>query len=195
MAGEGDRDGTSSGTGAGAGTTAEGDTLAYFSPSFNGLELQASVQVKGEAESEVADSSVKKGSAIALVAKYTLDDLTLSAGYDDKGTTVNGKDTYGFAAAYQVSPALAVNAKFEQETDTNTLMGVGAKYAYGLGNVYGSFQTVDPDASNADSYNNYLVGVSYDVASNMYVYAEYGQQAADNTNEDKVTAIGTTLSF
>jgi predicted porin len=183
----------------GSATTAEGDTLAYFSPSFNGLELQASVQVKGEAEDEVdkTDNSktVKDGTALTLVAKYSVDALTVSAGYDDQGTTVNGNETYGLGVAYQVSPALSVNAKYEQQSDVDSRMGLGARFAYGLGDVYGSYQTIDPEAANQDSYDNYLVGVSYDVAPNMYVYAEYGQQAATLDKEDTVTAIGTALSF
>ncbi|TPE54113.1 porin [Maribrevibacterium harenarium] len=182
---------------AGSATTAEGDTLAYFSPSFNGLELQASVQVKGKAETETQGNTatVKDGTALTLVAKYSVDALTVSAGYDDQGTTVNGNETYGLGVAYQVSPALSVNAKYEQQSDVDSRMGVGARFAYGLGDVYGSYQTIDPEAANQDSYDNYLVGVSYNVASNMYVYAEYGQQAATKDNEDTVTAIGTALSF
>ena len=178
--------------------TSQGDTIAYFSPSMNGFEVQVSAQVKGsndttDTTTTPATQDAKNGTAATLVVKYSLDALTLAAGYDDRQTTLNNVEpTYGLSAAYQVTPALSVNAKVEDTKDEATRYGVGTRYAYGLGDVYATYQVVSPDQNNADDYDNYGVGATYDLASNMYVYAEFGQTGA---SEDSVTAAGATYLF
>jgi predicted porin len=182
----------------GSSLTSEGDTIAYFSPSFNGLEIQASAQIKGgddsaNSSSELDDAGTtatsESGTATTLVAKYTLDALTLAVGYDDLSTTVGGEATYGFSAAYQLSPALVLKAKYEEQDD-DSVMGIATRYAYGMGDLYASYEAYSMDAG--EDYDEYGVGASYNLASNMYVYAEYGQQGSA---EDTVMATGATYLF
>lgn len=181
----------------GAALTSEGDTVAYFSPSFGGFSVQTSAQIKGSNENysvgngDVAGSD--NGTATTVVVKYSVDALTIAAGYDGLENTVGaeGTDTYGLAATFQATPALALGVKWEEQENVDSLVGVSARYAYGMGDVYASYQNVDPDLANTD-YDEYGVGVTYNLASNMYVYGEYGQQG---TTEDKVTAVGATYSF
>ena len=178
-----------------AGLTDEGDTIAYFSPSMGGFEVQLSAQFKGKAEEEVGNGT-EDGTAMTAVVKYSVDALTIAAGYDslENDTDRSNADsaTYGVSATFQATPALSVGAKYEEEEDQNSIVGLAARFNYGAGDVYGTYQNVDPDAANSDDYNEYGVGATYNLASNMYVYAEFGQSGEE---EDDVTALGATYLF
>lgn len=178
-----------------AGLTKEGDTIAYFSPSMGGFEVQLSAQFKGKAESEVG-AGTEDGTAVTAVVKYSVDALTIAAGYDslENDTARSNADsaTYGVSATFQATPALSVGAKWEEEEDLTSIVGLAARFNYGAGDVYGTYQNVDPDAVGSDDYNEYGVGVTYNLASNMYVYGEFGQSGAA---EDDVTAVGATYLF
>ena len=179
----------------GNGTTSEGDTIAYISPSFNGFEVQASAQVKGSADDSVTATTPESenGTAATLVVKYSVDALTLTAGYDNRETTIGSVEpTMGLAASYQVSPAWSVGAKFEDTKDEATRFGLTTRYSYGMGDLYGAYQTVESDVANTADYDEYGVGATYNLASNIYVYAEYGQQGS---TEDQVMATGATYLF
>ncbi|SBS24718.1 Outer membrane pore protein E precursor [Marinomonas aquimarina] len=173
--------------------TDEGDTIAYFSPSMGGFEVQLSAQFKGKAESEVGNGT-EDGTALTAVVKYSVDALTIAAGYDslENNTARSNADsaTYGLNVAYQVTPALSVAAQYEEEEDYSEAFGLAARFNYGAGDVYTTIQTVDLE--NGDDYDGYGVGATYNLASNMYVYAEFGQTGA---SEDDVTALGATYLF
>ncbi|ADZ92205.1 porin [Marinomonas mediterranea] len=182
----------------GAATTAEGDTIAYFSPSMSGFEVQLSAQVKGKADDDVqaAETATVKagttedGTALTFVAKYSVDALTVAFGYDSLDNVNGAEETMGLSAEYKLNEALSLRAKYEENDDVDSRFGLGARYAYGTGDVYGSYQNVDPDSGN--SYDEYAIGATYNVASTMYVYAELGQVEA---SEDDVTALGATYVF
>lgn len=176
----------------GSETTKEGDTIAYFSPSFNGLEIQLSVQVKGDAESEVAASQVEEGESLTAVVKYSVDNLTLAFGYDALENTVNAEETLGLSASYQLDGATTLLAKYEENTDVDSRVGVGASYEYGIGRLYGSFQQVDLELSGSEDYDEYALGATYNLGDNAYVYVEAGQQTADELN---FSAVGAYYSF
>ena len=175
----------------GSSTTAEGDTIAYFSPEMNGLELHVSAQVKGDAESEVEDDSVEEGTALTAVVKYTMGDLELAAGYDSLNNNVDGEETVGFSAAYDLGAA-NVMAKYEDNSDEGTNIGFGFNAAHADGLVYGSVQTVDLETGS--DYDEYAVGATYelDYDGDVYVYVEAGQQG---TAEDSFTALGAVYAF
>ncbi|MBJ7549302.1 porin [Marinomonas ostreistagni] len=179
-----------------AGLTDEGDTIAYFSPSMGGFEVQLSAQFKGKAETEVSDGTTEDGTALTAVVKYSVDALTIAAGYDslenDVARSAADSATYGVSATFQATPALSVGAKWEEEEDENTILGLAARFNYGAGDVYGTYQNVDPDAVGSDDYNEYGVGATYNLASNMYVYGEFGQTGS---SEDDITAVGATYLF
>ena len=99
--------------------------------------------------------------------------------------------TYGLNVGFQVNPALSVSFQYEDETDVAETFGLGARFNYGSGDLYGTIQTVDQEGSATD-YDMYGIGATYNLASNMYVYAEYGQTGS---TEDKVTAAGATYLF
>lgn len=172
-----------------ASTTEEGDTIAYFSPSLNGFEIQLSAQSKGDAD-ETADGSY--GTAVTSVIKYTLNDLTVAVGYDSNDNTADENQTTGLSVAYALQPNLNVTLKYETESETQDIYGLSTRYGYGYGDLYASYQTVDPDAAASEDYDEYGVGITYDLASNIYVYGEFGQFGSD---EDSQSAVGVYYGF
>ena len=175
----------------GSSTTAEGDTIAYFSPEMNGFEVQVSAQVKGDAESEVADDSVEEGTALTAVVKYSAGDLEIAAGYDSLNNNVDAEETIGLAVAYNLGVA-NVMAKYEDNSDEGTNIGVGFNADYTDGLFYGSVQSVDLETGS--DYDEYAVGVTYnlDLDGDVYVYVEAGQQG---TAEDSFSALGAVYAF
>ena len=169
-------------------TTTEGDTIAYFSPSMNGLEIQASAQVKGT-------DNANDGTAVTLVGKYSVDALTVALGYDSlENDQTDDENTIGLNVGYQVMPALNVSAKFETTKDTQDAFGLAARYAYGAGDIYASAQVISPDAG--DDYNEFGAGVTYSLASNVYVYGEVASiETSSTADADTQTAVGVYYGF
>jgi len=190
-----------------ASLTSEGDTFAFYSPSIYGFEFQTSIQVKGSDDSSTKGSNPDSdnGTASQMVLKYSVDALTVALGYDNLANVIGKEDTstYGLNVGFQVNPALSVSFQYEDETDVAETFGLGARFNYGSGDLYGTIQSVDLEDKNngVGDYNAYGVGVTYNLASNMYVYAEYGQNAVFNdsgvlTSDDaKSTAVGATYLF
>lgn len=171
-------------------TTTEGDTIAYFSPSFGGLELQASAQAH-KTESAARNS----GTAVTLVGKYSVDALTVALGYDSlENDQTDDENTIGLNVGYQVMPALNLSAKFETTKDTQDAFGLAARYAYGAGDIYASAQVISPDAG--DDYNEFGAGVTYSLASNVYVYGEVASiETSSTADADTQTAVGVYYGF
>ena len=184
-------------------TTTEGDTVAYFSPSFGGFEFQASAQVKGSAEgTETAkvngnNVNLTNGTAFTAVVKYTVGDLVAALGYDDLNNFEDrGTDTTGLSIGYNFLDNLNVTAKFETTKDFQDVIGLSARYGYGAGDVYASVQAISPKADGESDYNQYGAGMTYDLASNVYVYGEVGRfENASNSNADTQTAVGVYYGF
>mgnify|MGYP000097246972 CR=1 FL=1 len=173
--------------------TSEGDTIAFYSPSIYGFEFQTSMQIKGSADDSATSNETDNGTASQMVLKYSVDALTVALGYDNLANVIGKEDTstYGLNVGFQVNPALSVSFQYEDETDVAETFGLGARFNYGSGDLYGTVQTVDQEGSATD-YDMYGIGATYNLASNMYVYAEYGQTGS---TEDKVTAAGATYLF
>ncbi|BFM49433.1 porin [Marinomonas sp. THO17] len=184
-------------------TTVEGDTIAYFSPSMNGLEVQVSTQVKGDAESadnpETTDIdgqtvTLEDGNAVTAVVKYTSGPLSFAVGYDDLNNYQGDADTTGLSVGYAIADNLNVTAKYETTDDFQDIVGLAARYGYGAGDIYASAQTISPE--DGDDYNEYGAGVTYSLASNVYVYGEVGSfENANNSDTDTQTAVGVYYGF
>lgn len=169
--------------------TEEGDTIAYFSPSFGGVELQLSAQTKGNQDKDGGES----GTAITSVVKYSADNLSVAFGYDSVNNVTSGDEVFGFDVTYAVMPSTSVSAKYETAGD-DIILGVAARSAYSAGSVYGSFATLDFDSDATEDYDEFGVGVTYnlDTEGDVFVYAELGQTGADENN---TTALGATYVF
>jgi|GEM_PF-674868 predicted porin len=191
-----------------AAKTSEGDTIAYFSPSVNGFEVQAAVQVKGEA-SETNTNTNANGdkSSSMMVVKYSTGIVSVALGYDSRANTADAEATTGLAITVTPLENLSVTAKYETtDGDTavnsdgdsigNDTLGLAARYGYGAGDVYASYQNVDPALAGTNDFNEYAAGVTYNLASNIYVFGEVGKfENATNSDTDTQTAVGVYYGF
>ena len=112
----------------------------------------------------------------------------------------NGKfgDQYGVTAQYTAG-ALRVAAKYEtfdSDFDDSDIdfAALGARYGYGMGDVYGAYQNVSYDADNIDDRDEVIVGATYNISSAMYTYVEVATRDEDNDEGDGV-ATGITYLF
>ncbi|WP_133011703.1 porin [Marinomonas flavescens] len=190
------------GTAKAAGSS-QGDTITYFSPSMSGLEMQVAVQTKGTNPNATSNTSTgdNSGNAPMAVIKYSTDMFSVAVGYDSRGNTAasNTKSSTGVAVTVTPMDNLTVTGKYETTEDTANYLGLAARYGYGMGDVYGSYVNVNPDSSqvNHETYNQYAVGVTYSINSNMYTYAEIGSfgSATANVGSTATSVVGVTYAF
>ncbi|WP_404983118.1 porin [Cobetia marina] len=194
-----------------SGDIREGDKLQYMSPVMGGLQFAVGSVFKGDGEDEnIRDSNE---ASFYAGAKYTVGGFSVAAVYDDLGqfdgvetqnvvvdpadgsvsTEGSGQsqgdigEQYGITAQYTVD-ALRVAVKAERyaaDADNADVdfYGIGARYGYGMGDVYGGYQYVDADEDSLiairnggdDSFNEFNLGVTYNISSAMYTYIEYAQ--------------------
>ena len=163
--------------------------------------------------------------------KYTVGAFSIAGVYDNLGIydgeyngnaagTAAGEefdagDQYGVTGQYTMG-ALRVALKYERyesdnddvQPDTN-FYGIGARYGYGMGDIYAAYQYIDVGGANIeetveegdenigendDSFNEVLVGATYNVSSAMYVWLEGGVRDREDDEGDFV-ATGVTYSF
>lgn len=169
-------------------------------------------------------------------AKYTAGAFSIAAVYDNldnyDGTYV-GKDNdgdavtpaaeydageqYGITAQYTVDTLrLALKLeRFEAGDDTIedvNYYGLGARYGYGMGDIYGAYQYVDVGGDNftgtlkgavedgdlpndgGESYNEIVLGATYNVSDAMYTFVEGAMYDRENDQDDGV-AVGAVYLF
>lgn len=191
-----------------AAKTSEGDTVAYFSPSVNGFEVQVAAQVKGDAVDGNGNAvNDPDGTSVMAVVKYSTGIVSVALGYDTRENTADGEATTGLAVTVTPMDNFSVTAKYETtggdtavDSDNNSIgndtIGLAARYGYGVGDVYASYQNVDPAVAGKSDYNEYGAGVTYNLASNIYVYGEVGSfENASNSDTDTKTAVGVYYGF
>jgi len=201
----------------------EGDKVTYTSPSFGGLQFALGTQYKGDAEETKFGDQADDGTTVEADsnasffggAKYTVGAFSIAAAYDNldnydgtvasagpnavvaTGDKYDAGDQYGVTGQYTMG-ALRVAAKYETfDSDYNDgdidFAGVGARYGYGMGDVYGTYQNVSYDDSR-DDRNEVIVGGTYDISSAMYTWVEVATYDRDNDQGDGV-ATGITYLF
>ncbi|GAB2719092.1 porin [Halomonas garicola] len=188
----------------------------------------------GDAKATISDDSSSSASFFGG-AKYTAGAFSIAAVYDDLNNndgTYAGKDTngndvsgdfdageqYGITAQYTVD-TLRMALKLERfeagndlQADTN-YYGLGARYGYGMGDIYGAYQYVDvggdsftdtfkdatthgdwPSEREDESYNEVVLGATYNVSDAMYTFVE-GALYDRNDDEDDGVAVGAVYLF
>ncbi|SDM23995.1 Outer membrane protein (porin) [Modicisalibacter muralis] len=216
----------------------EGDKFQYTSPSFGGLQFAVGTQYKGDAEEKNAFIEADGRASFFSGVKYTVGAFSIAGVYDNlaiydgefntavdvdgdgtadiaAGDDFEAGDQYGVTAQYTMG-ALRVALKYERyesevedvQPDVN-FYGIGARYGYGMGDIYAAYQYVDIGGSdleetieeddenigeNDDSRNEILVGVTYNVSPAMYVWLEGGVRDQEDDLGD-FTATGVTYSF
>ncbi|MEG3081799.1 porin [Halomonas sp. 5021] len=182
----------------------------------------------------VSDETGSNASAFAGV-EYSAGAFSIAAVYDDLGNndgTFTGTDAdgnavsgdydageqYGITGQYTVD-TLRVALKLERfQSDSDFLAdtnyyGVGARYGYGNGDIYGAYQYVDvggddftdtadaaftsgdfPNEVSDESYNEIVLGVTYNVSDAMYTFIEGAMYDRENDEDDGV-AVGAVYLF
>ena len=184
--------------------SSRGDTVAYASPVFSGL--QGHVQVKhlsGNGEVVGAQDNSSTTSTAAAVT-YTWEGLYLAAGYNqskdvsDRGASYGGgsnrstgEDIWGVSAQYQFLPNFSARVIYEEigavnegapASDIEEIIGLGATFNYGQGNLYADVYDVSY-VGDISSSNPWAIGVDYRF-SPMRVYAEIFDEDASGENID-----------
>lgn len=168
-------------------------------------------------------------------AKYTAGAFSIAAVYDNLDNndgTYSGSDAdgnpiggdydageqYGITAQYTVD-TLRMALKLERfesdndyQADTN-YYGLGARYGYGMGDIYGAYQYVDvggnsfldtaddaltsgdwPNEREDESYNEVILGATYNLSDAMYTFVE-GAMYDRNEDESDGVAVGAVYLF
>lgn len=185
-----------------AGTTnsgKSGNTIAYFSPSMNGLSFAVSMQkngTKGYSQTDQSKAGVSTTSGAGRIT-YATDMFTVSVGGDQNKGSSTQKSTSGIKVAVMPVTNLTLAVKYEKEADTASYTAVNATYNYGMGTVFSTYQRVKPESGSSASI--YELGGNYSLNSSVYVFAEVG---SDNfiggkkvDNAQVTTNVGVVYSF
>ncbi|MCX2524789.1 porin [Larsenimonas rhizosphaerae] len=156
--------------------------------------------------------------------RYTMGGWTLAAVYDNldnfEFTPGNGDDArdygdlYGANVAYNIDTLLIsfkysrLDADWNDNADVDRY-GIGFRYGYGMGDIYASYQFVDAEAQavatldsygydganqSDETYNEYLLGGTYNLSNQMYVWLEGGYYDRED-NIGNGVATGVAYSF
>ncbi len=140
------------------------------------------------------------GDQYGITAQYTVDTLRLAIKAE---RFVSDADSDADAAAVE---AEAPGAFYEEDTN---FYGVSARYGYGMGDVYAAYQYVDVGASDFadeieqsvedeqerdETYNEVILGATYNVSDAMYTWAEVAMYDRENDEGDGF-GVGVTYLF
>lgn len=191
----------------GASLSEENSMLTYYSPDLDGF----SFRLQGRHSNRDGGESAKV--SLIAAAEYDFGPFALAAAYDSRGSkdSTEGDDfksqdhVVGIAAVAQLSDRLEASARFAQENDQagddTDYTAVAVAYNYGGGDLYGAAQNVDP--SNGDSNTQSAAGINYEIASDVVIFAEYGdldRKATDGktfaeSDTDKLGVAGLIYEF
>ncbi len=209
----------------------EGNKVTYTSPSLSGFQFAIGTQFEGDAEAENFSGSSNASAFGGL--KYSAGAFSIAAVYDNldnnDGTYSAGEggfdqpidykagEQYGITAQYTVD-TLRVALKLERFQDDNDQIedvnyyGLGARYGYGMGDIYGAYQYVDVGGDTflgtadsaindgdypndgGESYNEVVIGATYNVSDAMYTFIEGAWYDREEDAGDGV-AVGAVYMF
>lgn len=167
--------------------TDEDSMITYYSPDMDGFSFRLQGRHKNE------DSSINQSDtevSLIAAAEYDFGPIALAAAYDSRGSiddddNKNGNENdqfnsqdhlVGISAVAQLTDRLEASARFAQENDQagndKDFTAIAFSYNYGAGDLYGAAQSYDP--SNGSSTSQVAAGVNYEIASDVLIFAEYG---------------------
>lgn len=156
------------------GMTRTGNVLAYISPDFSGLTIQAAAVIDGSNGTEGEDVD-----AYQLGATYKNGGLLVGAGYH--GDQNGDVDIWGLTGSYTFD-AFSITGLYQSYTDDNNeandkdayeLLGA---YTFGSNVVRASWGQVDPE--NGDKQDTWILGYQYNLSKRTRLWAEYGDSEA-----------------
>lgn len=194
-----------------------GDTLAYASPIFSGLQGHVQVKHLSANGADVGAQNNSSTTSAAAAVTYTWEGLYLAAGYNqskdvsDRGARYDGgsnnaagEDIWGVSAQYQFLPNVSARVMYEELGSVNDgasasaikeIFGLGATFNYGQGNLYADVYDVSY-VGDVSSSNPWAIGVDYRF-SPMRVYAEIFDEdiSGDNVDDSLLYTVGVRYDF
>lgn len=205
------------------GTQYEGDNEGFDDADVFGDDVN--VDKKSDSNASFFGGVKYTAGAFSIAAAYdNLDNYDGDYGVRDTGTgnvTVSNDydagEQYGITAQYTVD-TLRLALKLERFEAGDDLIedvnyyGFGARYGYGMGDIYGAYQYVDVGGDSfldtasdglkhgdfpndgGDSYNEVILGATYNVSDAMYTFVEGGLYDRKDDVDDGV-AVGAVYLF
>ena len=186
-----------------------GDSIGYISPNLEGFQVYLMAKhYTGNTSSRTGDSGTGRmagspGSNSSVWnaaggATYEIDNLRLAVGFAEdrsRGSDVEdysalgdtfkaGETTYGASAVYEFMPGFSGRLGYEQQSDNDAKIGVGASYAINEWSFNLDYYNIrargeHKDALNAEDFDttrhSWAAGAYYAVSSNFDVFGEVQQ--------------------
>lgn len=152
------------------------NTLAYVSPSFNGLNVTVAYATNALDNQEATSGDAKKqGRLFAVAPVYTNGPLTVGLNYHQvklQSDAVAASQTLGIVAG---APAVITNAATPASEGKLTSTTLGGKYDFGVVALSAAYSTnkVEQDGDDAVKTRNWLLGVSAPVGAKVVLKASY----------------------
>ncbi|WP_280554053.1 porin [Halomonas sp. 25-S5] len=200
------------------GTQYEGDAESDGDANID-ITNGGSVNVKQDSDSNASFYGGVKYTAGAFSIAALYDNLDNNqgsyTGVDADDIPISGDfeagEQYGITGQYTID-TLRVALKLERFQSDNDFVadtnfyGLGARYGYGMGDIYGAYQYVDVGGGNFldtaddaftsgdwptdredESYNEVVVGATYNVSAAMYTFIEGAWYDRENDLDDGVS--------
>ncbi|KPQ22476.1 porin [Halomonas sp. HL-93] len=134
-----------------------------------------------------------------------------TASYDGEGAKQFSEDLWGVVAQYGFTDNFSARISYQEagditasqdeivdETTTDAgvlepsyeidnLVGVGATYDYGMGEIYGDYYHVEMIDNRVDDQNRWVLGANYRFSEPMYVFAEAYQEDSSTSSDDSLS--------
>ncbi len=167
--------------------TNEDSMVTYYSPDMDGFSFRLQGRHDNRGDGESAEIS------LIAAAEYDFGPVAVAAGYDSRGSVNAGDNEFksqdhvvGLAVTGQLTERLEASARFAQENDQagndKDFTAIALVYNYGGGDLYGAAQNYDP--SGGDNSTQVATGINYEIASDLLIFAEYGDLDRKLTNGD-----------
>jgi len=148
-------------------TFRQGDTIAYYTPSFGGLSAAAAYS---------DDNGADGDNRWQATLSYTAGDLTLSGGLDDLGGD-DDERIWGASAMWQATEGLYIGAKYEEyDSDIDTGYAADGDAAV---NLYAGYtvgrNTFKAMVADVDNYGEQIIhlGIDHQYRDDLTFFVEY----------------------
>lgn len=174
-----------------AADTAEGDTVAYYSPKYNGLQVAVAVQLHG------ANDDGDHNSPSAVVSYDLSSDTKIALAWDSANGVNNAGSALGVSLVHKMGD-IRLGASFETQDERGDVLGVSGVYTLGANQFIAALQYGMPDDDNLEDSPVLTLQALHNMSDNFYVYVE-GEWADNygNVDGDDYTALvlGATYVF
>lgn len=197
--------------------SSRGDAIAYSTPVLGGFQAHAQVKHLSGNQAEIGAQDNGSTLSTAAAISYTWNDLYLAAGYNqsrdvsDRGARYDGgsnnsagEDIWGIAAQYAFLPNVSARLMYEElgsvnesasDSSIKDVIGLGATYNYGHGNIYADIYDVSY-VGDISSGTPWAVGIDYRMRPIRF-YAEIFDEdiSGENIDDSLLYTVGIRYDF